>query len=317
MEPYLADPFRGARERRWLGEGERPSSLEEAAAREALDRAGLSPEDVDLAIVSSFFPDRWDTGNAAALARALGLRGGAWNLESACSGAHVAFQTACALVAAGRHRRVLCVTSCSYSRVTPATNPLSFGNGDGAAAFVVGEVPAGHGLLGAYARHTGETCGAVTLEPVVAADGGSTLQMRVDKTANRALRESAEPLLLECVRGALAEAGVSRDDVTFFVFNTPTAWYAPFCADALGIDASRATSVHSLYANVGPVLLPANLFHAAHEGRFGVGDLVLLYSVGSVSSAAASVVRWSPCALGRLPPRSRSPREREVVPSGG
>jgi 3-oxoacyl-[acyl-carrier-protein] synthase-3 len=283
-------------------------SIEAPAAREALEIAGLSPEDVDVCICSSFFPDQWDTGNATWLARELGLRGAAFNLESACSGSNIAFQTASALVAAGRARHVLCVASCSYSRVAPETNPLSFANGDGAAAFVVSRVPEGRGLIGAYARHTGQTCGAVLLECSPDERGVPAMQMRVDRSANRLLRETAEPILIECVEGALDDAGVGVKDVRCFVFNTPTAWFAAFGADALGVDPSRTISTHHLYANTGPVLMPTNLLHAAHEGRFGVDDLVLLYSVGSVSSAAATVVRWSDCALGALPPPSSSLR---------
>ena len=86
MAPYLSDPFRGVRDRRWLEPGQPVLSIELAAAREALEVAGLAPRDVDLCICSSFFPDQWETGNAVWLARELGLRGSAFNLESACSG---------------------------------------------------------------------------------------------------------------------------------------------------------------------------------------------------------------------------------------
>jgi 3-oxoacyl-[acyl-carrier-protein] synthase-3 len=308
MAPYLSDPFRGVRERRWLEPGQTTLSIETAAAREALRVAGLEPKDVDLCLCSSFFPDQWDTGNATWIARELGLRGGAMNLESACSSSNLALQTACAWIAAGRADHVLCVASSSYSRVTPETNPLSFANGDGAAAFVVGRVPEGRGCLGAYARHTGETCGAVYLECATDARGAPSMEMRVDRSANRLLRESAEPVLLECVAGALDDAGLALEDVRAFVFNTPTAWYSAFCADALGIDPARTISTHPLYANTGPVLMPTNLLHAAHEGLFGVDDVVLLYSIGSVSSAAATVLRWSDCALGALPPPSSALR---------
>jgi 3-oxoacyl-[acyl-carrier-protein] synthase-3 len=317
MAPYLSDPFRGVRERRWLEPGQTALSIETAAAREALAVAGLAPDEVDLCLCSSFFPDQWDTGNATWLARELGLRGAAMNLESACSSSNLALQTACAWVAAGRAKNVLCVASSSYSRVTPETNPLSFANGDGAAAFVVSRVPDGQGLLGAYARHTGETCGAVYLECSADAAGAPSMQMRVDRSANRVLRETAEPVLLECVAGALDDAGLRLEDVRAFVFNTPTAWYSAFCADALGIDAAKTISTHALYANTGPVLMPTNCLHAAHAGLFGPGDVVLLYGIGSVSSAAATVLRWSDCALGALPPPSSALRAASASRAAG
>jgi 3-oxoacyl-[acyl-carrier-protein] synthase-3 len=49
---------------------------------------------------------------------------------------------------------------------------------------------------------------------------------------------------------------------------------------------------------VGPALLPVNLHRAASSGRLRPDDLVLLYTVGSVSSAGAVVLRWGDVALG-------------------
>lgn len=68
MLPYASDPFRGCVDRWWLGEGETALSLELEAARAALSACDLTPRDIDLAIVGSFFPDELDTGNAAFLA---------------------------------------------------------------------------------------------------------------------------------------------------------------------------------------------------------------------------------------------------------
>ena len=95
----------------------------------------------------------------------------------------------------------------------------------------------------------------------------------------------------EAVCRAAARAGVDLAEIDHFVFNTPLAWYARFCARVLGADPSRTLSVYPLYANVGPALLGLNLLHAAHWREFRPGDLVLLYTVGSVSSCSASVLR--------------------------
>jgi 3-oxoacyl-[acyl-carrier-protein] synthase-3 len=153
MEPHLHDPFRGAVERRHLAPGESSLSLELVAAREAIARCGLEPRDIDLVIGTSFLPDQIGVGNATFLCKHLGLRAAAWNLESACSGSLVAFQTACALVQAGKFQKILVVTSCAYSRYSDVEDTFGWFSGDGSAAFVVGEVPAGEGLL-AQARGT-------------------------------------------------------------------------------------------------------------------------------------------------------------------
>jgi 3-oxoacyl-[acyl-carrier-protein] synthase-3 len=301
MAPYLSDPFRGTVERRVLAPGETSLMLEAQAAREALAAAAMTPGDVDLMIVSSFLPDTIGVGNAAFLARELGLRGAAWNLETACTSSVVALQTACALVQSGQYRNVLVVVSCTYSRVAEETDSLSWFLGDGAGAFVVGPAAAGEGFMGARVIHTGVTCGTFYYDLV--ADPGAAPRVRMQATAatGRVLKETAVPFLRECAEGAAHAAGVSLRDIDFFAFNTPTAWYAAFCTRALGVDPSRTISTYPRYANIGPALMTANLFHAAREGRVRKGDLVMVYAVGSVSSAAAAVMRWGDVSLGREP----------------
>jgi 3-oxoacyl-[acyl-carrier-protein] synthase-3 len=298
MAPYLSDPFRGCVERRWLGAGESALDLELPAAREALDAASLGPGDVDLLICCSFFPDQRDVGNAAFLARRLDLACPAWNLESACSSSLVALETAAALVASGLHRNVLVVASCTYSRVSPEDDTLAWGNGDGAAAFVVAPVAAPAGLVAFHSINTSVTCGAIYATVEGGADGDHRLRMHTKPEAGALLRETAEPFLTACVGGALEKAGLGVEDVGLFVFNTPTAWYTAFCAGVLGVPEGRSVNVHARYGNVGPVLMPANLYHAAAEGRVAEGAAVLLYAVGSVSNASAAVVRFPALRLG-------------------
>lgn len=291
MQRYGGDPFRGTRERRVLAPGETPLGLELRAARRALDAAALAPAEVDLVIAASFLPDQLGVGNATFLAGELGTRGAAFNVESACSGSLVALQTAAALVRGGDYRRVLCVVSCTYSRVTDERDTLSWTVGDGAAAFVVGPGPAGEGLLGASLRHTAVSCGALSYQ-LRLEDGAPQVRMEATPKAGRALREISETCLLESCEGALRAAGVTLADIDFFVFNSPVAWYAAFCARALGVPAERTVDTYPEFGNVGPVLMPANLHRAATTGRLRPGALVLLYTVGSVSSAGAAVLRW-------------------------
>lgn len=287
MSKYLADPFRGCVERRWLAPGDKAIDLEEPAARQALAAAGLDVGDVDLLICSSFFPDQFDVGNASFLAKRLGVTCPAWNLESACASSLVALETASALVHGGVHRRVLCVTSCTYSRISPPHDTLSWGNGDGAAAFLVERCETPHGLVAFHSMSTNVTCGAIY--SVFTED---RVEMRTTEEAGRLLRDTAEPFLRECVDGALAKAELAIEDIDVFVCNTPTAWYTAFCADALGIPMHKTVDAHARVANVGPVLMPANLLQAVRSGQLREGATALLYAVGSVSNATAAIVRF-------------------------
>jgi len=317
MAPYVRDPFRGSRERRWIEPDGSALKLETEAARHALAAAAVAPEQIDLLICSSFVPDveiyGYSVGGAAHLARELGLSNAGWNLETACSSMLVGFTTACSLIRTGEHHRALVVTSNIYSRLSIPSDPISWGVGDAATAVVVGPVPAGEGHLGSHCEHTGATCGTINTE--VEFDEENNLprfRLRAARSAARVLRDTAPGYLRQCVGEALRKARVELSDIDFFVFNTPLAWYARFCARTLGVDLGKTISLYPLYSNLGPTLPGVSLLHAARWGKIRQGDLILLYSVGSVSSCTAVVMRWGDVALGPLP-HDASPEKLEAL----
>lgn len=301
MLPYMSDPFRGTVERRVFAPDETSLSISYNAAKDALDAAKLSPNEIDLMLVATIFPEQIVPGNAAFLAGELGLQGAAWNIDSTCSNAVVALQTACALVRAGEYRNVLVVICTNYSRFTDENDTLSFLSGDGAGAFVIGSLKPNQGVLGTKILNTASTCGTFFNELTTDAQGNPQMFIRAGKGAGKMLSDTSVKFVRECCSGALAAAGVTLEQINFFAFNTPTAWYANVCARALGIDPERTINLHERYANIGPMLPLANLYHAAESGRIHENDLVLVYTIGSVSNAGASVMRWGDVALGSVP----------------
>ncbi|HLT37923.1 MAG TPA: 3-oxoacyl-[acyl-carrier-protein] synthase III C-terminal domain-containing protein [Enhygromyxa sp.] len=300
--PYLDDPFRGVIHRRVLGPDETSIDLEVRAGAEAIALAGLEPGDIDLLISVGFLPHHVGIGNAVYVASRLGLEGGAWNLETACAGPLTALQNAFALIRAGEYQTVLVTISCSYSRFAREDDTLSWFLGDGGGAFVVSRVPEGSGYLASYTMHTADTCGSWYYQLEIDDDGRPARVMRAHRDTGKIMRKSVESHLRRCCEGAASKAGLALRDIDFFVFHTPTAWFANFAADALDIDPERTASVYRHYANIGPALTPINLHYAAYSKRVRPGQTVLVYGPGSVSSAAAVIMRWGEVALGQ-PPR--------------
>jgi 3-oxoacyl-[acyl-carrier-protein] synthase-3 len=299
IAPYLADPFRGTVERRVMSPDMSGQQLELAAARAALDAAGLEVGDLDLVLVAALRPDSHVVGDAAFIARELGLRAPAIDFETACSSALVGFHLASDLVLAGRYRRILVIACCTYTRDVDMSDSFSWFLGDGAAAFVVEPALGDSGLLGAHTIPTIETCGAFAYHMEVV-EGQPQLRIRPDKhIAGKSIRDMSEIFLRRCVDGALSEANLSLSDVDFLICNTPTAWYGEFCANVLGFE-GRTIDGYPRFANCGPVLWPNNLHTALRERRVGPGDVVLGFSVGSVSTASALVFRVGEVALGSV-----------------
>jgi 3-oxoacyl-[acyl-carrier-protein] synthase-3 len=299
IAPYLADPFRGTVERRVMSPDMSAQQLELAAARTALEAGGLDVGDIDLVLINALRPDSHVVGDAAFLAKQLGLRAPAINFETACSSALVGFHLASDLVSMGRYRRILVVTCCTYTRDVDLEDSFSWFLGDGAAAFVVEPASDASGLLGAHTIPTIETCGAFAYH-LELAEGQPALRIRPDKhIAGQSIRDMSESYLRRCVDGALSEANLSLSDVDFLICNTPTAWYAQFCASVLGFE-GRTIDGYPSFANCGPVLWPNNLHTALREGRVRPGDVVLGFSIGSVSTASSVVFRVGDVALGSI-----------------
>lgn len=301
MRRYTRDPFRGAVERRWLGPGESVLTMELRAAREAMAAAGREPGEIDLLVSASFQPQHWGHGDATLLARDLGLRGGAFNIESACSSALVALQTAWAHLAAGLYRTALVVVSCAYSRAESETDTMAWSIGDGASAFVLTTCAGDEGFQSFVNVHTGQTCGSMYYAPYENDAGVLDLRLRAAANANTALRDAANTAVAEHCPRAVAAAGLDMDDIDFLAAATPVAWYSAFARRVLGFTGRQTFNCHPMTANTGPVLMPTNLFHGALDGLLRPGDLVLLHTVGSVSSAGAAVLRWGEVALGPRP----------------
>lgn len=291
VTPYLSDPFRGSVKRRVLASDESSLLLECHAAQDALTAAKLAAEEVDLVLVSSLFPNAVGPGLAAHLARELGLRCPAWNLESTCSGALIALETAQAFLHTGAYHNMLIVVSHIGSHAVNEEDTLSWSMGDGAGACVVGFVKPDQGILSTKIIPTTATCGAYMHELVIDSQGKPRIQTCTGEAVS-ILAETAVDFVRHCCQEAVSAAGVSLEQINFFAFNIPTAWYASVCAKALGIDPGRVIDLYPLYANIGPVFPVANLYHAVSTGKIRENDLVLVYANGAGATAAATVIRW-------------------------
>ena len=301
MQPYLKDPFRGTIQRGILGEGESSLKLEYEAAKDVLDAANLSANEIDLLISCSVPSEYIGYGNAAFVARELGLQNGAWNLDATCASTLIALETACTLVQSGRYRNVLVTISCTYSRLVDESDTLSWFFSDGAGAFIVSPLEINQGILGTKTINTGILCDQIRVKAREDKQGNQCLRMEVSKNMNRVVGQHATQMLRTCCEGAAASADVTLDDIDFFIFNTPTAWFSNFCIRVLNIDPEQTINCYPRYANIGPVLTLANLYHAQQMGKIRENDLVLMYGFGAASSASASVMRWGDVAIGKAP----------------
>src|ERR1700693_1102015 len=208
----------GIGERRIAAEGELTSDLAVAAARHALERAGMSGNDLDLIVLVTATPDHTFPATATKVQARLGMkRGAAFDIQAVCSGFIFALATADNAIRLGQARTALVIGAETFSRILDWQDRgtcVLFGDGAGAVVLnaVPGE-PAGgsptRGILSTHLHSDGR------LHDILYVDGGpsSTGTAGFLRMEGREVFRRAVQHLSEVVDEALAANGLKESDI--------------------------------------------------------------------------------------------------------
>jgi 3-oxoacyl-[acyl-carrier-protein] synthase-3 len=252
------------------------------AARQAMQRAGVTGDDIDLVILCTSTPDEAMPASASVIQQALDVRGGAVDMNAACSGFVYGLVAADGFLRAGL-QRVLLIGSETMSRIVDWDDrgtAILFGDGAGAIVLERGEGPGR--ILGFDLGSDG------SLRHILHAETGGTIEMDGPEVFRRAVR-----VMVDSGRAALASAGVSVDELALFVpHQANTRIIASACAK-LGVDEDRTANILPTTGNTSAASIPMALADAADAGRLAPGDLVLLIGFGAGMSWASAVIEWA------------------------
>ncbi|MCA9621046.1 MAG: hypothetical protein KC731_18615 [Myxococcales bacterium] len=296
MAELASDPFRGAVERRVMADGTPITDLEIAASREALDRAGVAAEEIDLLLTGTVVPDHLTTNPACTVHAALGLprRCLTLSVDSACNGFHHQVTLAEAMIAAGQARKALLVQSSNFSRILPYSEPYSAWFGDGASAVVLGEVSAGHGLLGRAHRTDGELQYGLVSSVVggTVFDEGRIVFHAERPECARGMLDSIADNAKDAIAAALRDADLLPEAVDFYACHQGFPWLRRVTQRFAGLTNARSLDTFRLAANAASVNVPLVLAMAEREGMLNNGDVVVTYGGGSGITWSSLVLRW-------------------------
>jgi 3-oxoacyl-[acyl-carrier-protein] synthase-3 len=268
----------GIRERRIGGT---TGGLAAEAGGHALESAGLTGADIDLVVLATCTPDRLIPGSAAEVHELLGIRGGAFDLNAACSGFVYGLATAAGLIATG-HERILLIGAETMSKIVDwedRSTAILFA--DGAGAVVVERDEAPGDLLSFDLTADG------TLRHLLSAEIGGYAHMQGKEVFRRAVR-----LTVESTTRCMEEAGVTPDEIALFVPHQANLRIINATVERLGIPIERTVVVLDRTGNTSAASIPLALVEAADEGRLRPGDLVLMCGFGAGMTTASAVVRW-------------------------
>jgi 3-oxoacyl-[acyl-carrier-protein] synthase-3 len=289
----------GSRERHVVDPGVATSDLAKEASLAAIERAGLTPEDVDFILVATTTPDTLFPSTACVLQAKIGARR-AWgyDLVAACSGFTYGLTTAAQIVAAGGSRHALVVGADVMSSIidyTDRTTCVLFGDGAGAVVVEPSDDP---------------DIGILDFENYVDGSGGPALCMPAGGSRMPTTRETVEQRLHyvkqdgqtvfkfavrnmeEVCRRILDRNRLTGEDVDIFVPHQASSRIILAAAEKLGLPRSKVVINIDRFGNTTAGTIPLALNDAVDDGRLKRGHLVLLASVGAGFTVGAVLLRW-------------------------
>lgn len=283
----------GIHERRIAAEGEFTSDLAVAAARKALDRAGLNPADIDLVIVATTTPDLTFPATAAIVQAKLGVtEGAAFDIQAVCSGFVFALSTAEKFLTSGQHARALVIGAETFSRILDWTDRgtcVLFGDGAGAMVLERQSVAdaAGRGVIASYLRTDGR------MSDLLYVDGGVSSTRttgHVRMQGNKVFKE-AVLRISEAMETVARQAGVSPRDIDWFVPHQANERIIQGVVRKLDLRPDQVVSTIAGQGNTSAASIPLAYTQAVEDGRIKRGDLVMLEAMGGGLTWGAALLR--------------------------
>ncbi|CAK0771070.1 3-oxoacyl-(acyl carrier protein) synthase 3 [uncultured Gammaproteobacteria bacterium] len=285
----------GIRNRYLAAEDETTSTLAIAAARQALERAGVEPGEVDLIVLGTTSPDQTFPATATKVQAELGITGGfAFDLQAVCSGFVYALTVADNFLRLGQARTALVIGAETFSRLLDwqdRTTCVLFGDGAGAVVLRAAEgagTNADRGILTTHLHSDGRHYNHLYV------DGGPSTTGTVGhvRMAGQEVFRHAVTRLGEAAEEALAATGLAPADVTWLVPHQANTRIIEATARKLKLPMDKVVLTVARHGNTSAASIPLALCDAVSDGRIKPGDLVLVNAMGGGFTWGSALIRW-------------------------
>jgi 3-oxoacyl-[acyl-carrier-protein] synthase III len=287
----------GIKERRIAGKDESTATLASAAARKALDAAGLSPADLDLIICATVTPEMVFPSTACFVAASLGLTSTpAFDMSAACSGFIYALTTGASFIKSGQYKTVLVIGAETLSRIVDYQDRAScILFGDGAGAVVLQRTnDQKKGLVYASLHADGNGAEAMKCMPgsrhPISNDLISSREQYM-KIRGREVYKFAVQKFGELIEDAMRVAELTRDQVKLIVPHQVNQRIIDSAMEKLGMGPEKAHVNIDRYGNTSAASIPIALDEAWRAGKIQSGDAVIFVAFGAGLTWANAVLK--------------------------
>ena len=288
----------GIRERRVITGAETNASLSETAARIALERACLKPEEIDMLIVATVTADQLLPSSACLIqARLNAYKAAAFDLAAGCTGFLYGLTIGQQFIETGAAKNILIIGVDTLSPIVDWTDRntcILFG--DGAGAVVLQQVEEDRGILASKMFSDG------TKAEMLDIPAGGTRRPITRKTLEERARyvrmngpeifKFAVKIMVESTVNVLEMCGKKPADLDYIAPHQANIRIINLACKKLGLkDEQVLTNIHR-YGNMSSASIPVVLDEAACAGKIKQGNLLALVSFGAGLTWGATALRW-------------------------
>ena len=289
----------GIIERRMIENGA-TSDLATKAAEDLLRSKNLSAEEIDVIIVATVTPDMFFPATACLVQNNIGATN-AWGFDysAACSGFLFAYHTGCALIEAGRAKKVMVIGADKMTSITDyknRNNCILFG--DGAAAVLLEPTEdLKYGLQDSILRIDGSGKEALYMA------GGGSLNPPTHETVDKNMHvifQDGKAVFKVAVKGMadvsyeiMEKNNLKAEDIAYLVPHQANLRIIDATAERMGISKDKVMINIQKYGNTTAATIPSCLVEYYRDGKIKKGDKLILAAFGAGFTWGASYLVWA------------------------
>lgn len=288
----------GIKERRIVDGTLSTTDLAVQAARNAMQKAGISPDEIDLVIVATVTPEMFFPSTACLVQKELKLKNAfAFDISAACSGFIYGMAVATQFIQNGFCKTALVIGAEALSKITnwsDRSTCVLFGDGAGAAILTASSE---EGILGFELGSDGENglllyCHAFGLSDLSYSQFKDMPNFRKIYMDGNEVYKFAVKIMPYAVEKVLEKVGLSSSDIDVFIPHQANIRIIESAAKRLKIPMEKVFVNLHKYGNTSAASIPIALDEAIEEGRIKKGDRIVLVGFGGGLTWASCAVKW-------------------------
>jgi 3-oxoacyl-[acyl-carrier-protein] synthase-3 len=286
----------GIKERR-ISQGEDTSEIATKAAKMAMERAGMSGEDIDLIIVATITPDMFTPSVACLVQKGIGAKGAmAFDISAACSGFIYGLQIAYSMMESNNSfKNVIVIGAEILSKIidwTDRSTCVLFGDGSGAVVLTRTDEPKKK-MVSFYSKSDGSKGDALTAAAVDVINPFVKDVVTKKKTVEMNGQEVFKFAVTSIVSGiktVLEDSNLTIDDIDFIVPHQANLRIIEFAAKKLKMDFSKFYVNLDRYGNTSSATIPMALNEMYEKSLLTKGKKIIMVGFGGGLTFGAALI---------------------------